>query len=213
MSAAFLSQLRAADLQTGGAGVLTLPLRSGGTVSVSNRYDGRGYSVWITEYDRFGSTLWNVPHSDIAQENAVTAAADLNGAVYVAGFRFASGAKYLWTMKISPMGVIQWERVDAYPGCTAFNVAYNGAGDVWTAGSCVGDREKPMRLAHYDTDGNFLWAQNYDAGGRNYVRTLTLDLLDRATVGIEVYTGSYSSGSSSVKTAVFDKTGYRMVVY
>jgi hypothetical protein len=208
-----LLYLHALDLQQQSAGLLSVVTPAGNAITVSNRFDGTNFFVQITNFDKSGATVWNVSHYDSFQETANGLFVDAGGNVYVGGFRIANGTRYFWVLKLSSKGQIQWERVDSYQQCTGVSVSANAKGDAWIAGSCDNGGAHPARLLHYDAFGAYAWAQNYDGGGRNYVRGLSTDFLDRATVTVEVQQGNYGSGLSKIQTIVYDGQGYKLVVY
>jgi hypothetical protein len=180
--------------------------RHGNYISVSNRTVGNSSLVRLMNLNRYGNANWDVNHSNGALQRASTFFVDGDGAPVVAGARLHQGVNHVWVMKYSNNGQFLWENVDAVPGCEAFAVTSNKNGDFWIAASCIDGQNTPVRLLHYSSAGNLLWAQNYSEGGRNYVRNLNLDFLSRASLTIQ-----FDNGYG--RTLVYDAYGNRLTTY
>lgn len=191
--------------------VFTVYDRFGTLYTASNRIDGGSSVAHLQASNRTQGLLWERSHYDSFMERITAVAVDPQGSVYLAGLRLYQGAHYIWLMKFSRRGDLLWERADAEKNCTAFSVIANEAGEAWVAGSCIAGARVPVRLLRLTNEGGVSWAQTYDEGGRNYVRNLTLDFIDRATVTIEVNSGR--AGSEFVRTVVFNRHGSRVAVY
>jgi hypothetical protein len=206
--------LAVSELQQPSGDLFTLHDRWGNTISISNRFDGSNYFVWLTQFNPNRGINWDRPHHDVYPERANAVNIDVNGHIYVAGVRSMPVGKVFWIMKYSSAGDLLWERVDVgTQDCAAFQILPNDAGDVWVAGSCISSGRYPIRLLRYDNTGFPLWGQSYDEGGRNYVRGLTIDYADRASVTVEVNSGLLGGGPPRIRTVVFDKAGSRVTAF
>ena len=194
-----------------GGGLLTAYDRSGNGVVVSNRFDGSGYSVALSHLNRRRGIDWERLHADGYQESANAVSIDGAGDIYVAGVRWWDNAKVFWVVKYSAVGDLLWERTDGAQNCAALVSATNDNGDLWLSGSCLTSGGRPVHTVLFDQYGNYRWGQFYDEGGRQYVRGLSLDVADRASVTMEFnqtgYNGSY------IRTVVYDPAGGRLAVY
>lgn len=204
--------LASGDFRQGG-GLTTVYDPSGNAITVANRYDGERYFVDVVSANRDGSNNWTQTHSDASLERVNTFATDINGNVYVAGVRLINGEKHLWIMKYSVDGVLQWEQADDYRGCTAFTIAVTDTHGAWVGGSCANSDGHPVRVAHYSGAGDYVWGQQYDGGGRNYLRSLSVDFGGRVSAAVEVARGNLGDGNSFASTVVYDRNGVQVTVY
>ena len=184
--------------------------RRGNYISVSNRMAGNSSQVRLTSLNRYGNSNWDITHDDGYTERATSFHIDGSGALVVAGVRLVQGINYVWLMKYSSIGQSYWERADTMAGCAAFDIISNQNGDAWVAASCSEGQSAPVRLLHYNGSGYLLWAQNYDEGGRNYVRNLSLDFMSRVSMTIEIDKGY---GARGARTVVYDANGSRLAIY
>ncbi|HAH05340.1 MAG TPA: hypothetical protein DCM05_02265 [Elusimicrobia bacterium] len=194
-------------------GLLQVFDSAGNSISAMSLFDGQNTSLRITYIDGTGSLLWERTHSDGYQEHANALALDPRGGILLAGMRLWQGSRYFWMMKYSPSGDYLWERSDTTaPGCEASYAAANEAGEAWVAGSCVlSDGSYPARILHLDASGDTLWFQQIYNLGRNYVRGLSVDGLDRAMLALAVQGGALSSwGGMSMKTVMYDRSGTKL---
>lgn len=198
------------DFDAESSNALTMPDRLGNVVSVSNRFDGTNYYIQISYISPNRGVIWDRYHNDGYQERANAMMLDGGGQVYVVGTRIYQGHKYLWLMKLASTGNLLWEKADVEYDCSGLGIFPNDSGDVWVAGSCSSGRSFPARILRYNTWGAQLWSQNFDEGGRNYVRGVNLDFGDRLAVTLEVLAGSYRG---KVRTVVYDRNGWRLAIY
>lgn len=183
--------------------------RLGNLVTVSNRPNGTSSTLQLTSINRYGNVNWDRSHSDGYLERATSFFIDASGSLVMAGVRVWNSVNYIWVMKYSNSGQLLWERADVKAGCTAFDIVANAAGDLWIAGSCIDGQSYPVRLLHYDQNGGLRWAQDYNEGGRNYVRNLSLDFIGRTSMTVEVIGGF----GRNARTVVYDGYGSRVASY
>lgn len=184
--------------------------RRGNLISVSNRAAGASSQVRLTSVNRYGAYNWDVYHNDGIMERATSFYIDGSGAPVTAGVRLWQGANYVWLIKHSAFGQFIWENADTVPGCMAFDIVANQRGDVWVAASCIDGQSYPVRLLHYSYTGSLLWAQNYNEGGRNYVRNLSVDFMSRVSLTLEIDNGNITRYA---RTLVYDNYGTRLAAY
>jgi hypothetical protein len=199
----------ASDNDASGDGPAVVSDRQGNMISVSNGFDGNAAYVRMMSINRNRSVVWDRTHGDGYLERVSYAFLDATGSLVMAGVRLVQGNNYIWVMKYSESGNLLWEQVDSMSGCAAFNIAGNDSGDLWVAGSCLVGRNFSVRLLHYGQNGYLSWARDYGENGRNYVRNLSVDFMDRAAITMEIVSG----GQRSARTAVFDSYGGRLTTY
>jgi hypothetical protein len=199
----------AGENDASGDGLAVVADRQGDLLTVANGFDGSAGFVRMTSTDRNRNVLWDSTHSDGYLERAAYTFMDPSGNVIVAGVRLVQGVNYMWVMKYSAAGQLQWEQVDSTPGCAAFNVAGNDAGDVWVAGSCQADRSFSVRLLRLAANGGQYWTRDYSEAGRDYVRNLSVDFADRANLTLEIVSG----GQRGARGIVYDGNGNRLASY
>ncbi|MEK7390112.1 MAG: hypothetical protein AAB036_10485 [Elusimicrobiota bacterium] len=200
----------ARDYDASGDNLSAMSDRRGNVIAVSNRATANSSQIRLTSINRYGNFNYDVYHTDAAMERATSFFVDGAGAPVVAGVRLWQGFNYIWVMKYSTHGQFLWENADTQAGCAAFDIVTNLTGDIWVAASCIEDQRFPVRLLHYNYAGNLVWAQNYNEGGRNYVRNLTVDFMNRVSLTMEVDNGS---GNRYPRTLVFDRYGTRLAAY
>lgn len=198
------------DFSTASDNVASVADRQGNLITVSNRFDGSAAYVQLTSLNRYHSVNWDRSHNDGYAEQMTAVYLDAAGSVILTGVRVLQGVNYMWTMKYASNGQLVWERVDDARGCVAFTVVANENGDVWAAGSCANGTEFPSRLVHYSSDGAPLWSRSYSDSGRSYVRSLSLDYAERASLTFEVSGGSYGKFP---RTVVYDGNGNRLTMF
>src|SRR5258708_7222417 len=190
-------------------GVSSVCGRGGNQLIVSKRTDGNSAYVQITSYGRNQNVNWSRSHSDGYSERSTFVYVDASGGLIIVGARVVQGIRYLWAMKYNANGDLAWERVDSASGCIAFDVMSNQNGDIWAAASCIDGGRFPVRVVRFDVNGNFRWGQSFDEGGRNYVRGLSVDFAERASVSLEVSAGA----GTYVRSVVFGPDGGRVATY
>ncbi|MBI3551425.1 MAG: hypothetical protein HY077_02805 [Elusimicrobia bacterium] len=205
--------LAAGDYDQQGSGLRTVYDRAGNAINVANRTEEGRYLIDVANSDRLGGLHWSQVHGDTSPERASTFNVDSAGNVYIAGTRLAQGVKRMLLLKYSASGVLLWEQADDFRGCTAFNLTVTDNRGTWVGGSCATDSGYPVRVVHYSAGGDLLWGQQFDGGGRNYLRGLSVDFGGRAAAAVEVARGSLGGGNSFISTVVYDKGGGQLTTY
>jgi len=201
------------DFDQQGSGLRTVYDQAGNAINVANRSeDGRAF-IEITDADRSGGLHWSQLHADTNPERASTFNVDSAGNVYIAGTRLTQGGKRMLLMKYSASGALLWEQADEFRGCSALNLTVSEGRGAWIGGSCATDTGSPVRVVHYSAGGDLLWGQQYDGGGRNYLRGLAVDFGGRTAAAVEVASGSLGGGNSFIQTVVYDKGGSQLTTY
>lgn len=200
-------------LESEGGDVLTAHDGRGNISTVYNLFDGRSHSIQVARLDLAGVTRWNVQHLDGLYEKAYAAGMDLKGNLFVAGVRKYYGRAYFLLLKFAENGYLAFETVDNQHDCTASDLALDRDGNAVVAGLCRrSDYYHPARVAKFRDDGTLLWAQEYDGGGRNYVRGLQVDYHGHVSVTVETVYGNYRDGSYSTRTILYDPDGRQLQI-
>lgn len=208
---AVLVSLAPASFAVSGAGgdsggsSLNVFSRNGDSTSVVNHYDGSGYAVRLSRYARNGSLLRQDSHADGYQEVARAAALDDDGNTYVAGVRYWQGRKFLWAMKYTASGLVDWEWADDAPGCAAAGLEVNGAGEAWIAGDCSFGGAGSLRLARLTARGYLNWGRTFENAGPSRVQNLSVDAGSRAALT--------AAADGAVLTIVVDGQGRQLTTY
>jgi hypothetical protein len=187
--------------------VLTTHDNRGNISTVYNLFDGANHAIQITRLNAHGGIVWNYQHADGMREKAIAAAMDNEGSLYISGERRQYRHKYLLTMKYDENGYMLWEHADDIFDCTSTGVAVDRKGDVLVAGMCRNGSAFPVRILKYGADGSFHWSQEYDGGGRNYVRELQVDFDNNFKLTIESVYGNYRDGSYQTRFVTFNESG------
>lgn len=195
-----------------GEDVLTATGRNGHIATVYNLFDGRNHSIQVSRLAPNGAVYWSQQHYDGHYEKAYAAAIDGRGNIFIAGVRRYGGGKFFLLLKFTENGYLETELVDDQYDCTAVNIAIDPEDNVAVAGVCRYGRNFPARLLRYSNDGGLLWFDEYDGGGRNYVRGMNLDYAGSVSMTVETVFGDYRDGSFVTRTVVYDKEGRRIDV-
>ena len=207
----FVARAAAGGFESGSDSVLTLYDRAGNAISIANQFDGATHSVEIDSTNRQRGFNWSRSHSDGYAERYNTAVLDASGNIYLAGMRLFQNRKYLWAAKYRNDGYLLWEQADTVPDCLAMSAFATENGELWMAGSCLGNGN-PVRVLRYAAAGHLVWGQSYLAEGRSLVRGLSVDFADRVSITLETSGFGYGGGSSA-RTVVFDRNGGRIALF
>ena len=170
------------------------------------KYDTAGNELWVARYDSgegFGS--------DVAHDITV----DASGNVYVTGT--TAGNQGYATIKYNNDGTQLW--VARYEGSTtrtefAEAIAVDGLGNAYVTGWLGGGGTNGDYVTvKYDTDGNELWVDRYDASGDDYACALALD--NSGYIYVTGSSGKYALPGrvgSDYATIKYDTNGNRMWV-
>ena len=196
----------------GDGDVVTAHNRRGDIATAFNQFDGRIHSIQINRLNAQGYNLWSDVHADGNDEMAFAAAMDSAGGVFLAGVRKDGGQKYFLLVKYFEGGGVQWERTDDASNCTATSVEVDRQDDVVMGGVCRSGNSYSARVVKYSVDGNRMWAQDYDGGGRNYIRGFSIDYTGNISVTVETVFGAYRDGSYATRTVVYSPSGQQVEV-
>lgn len=137
------------------------------------KYDGDGNTEWVRRYDGPSS----------GSDACVAMALDIAGNVHVTGYVSTEGeTEYdVVTLKYNTDGELRWIR--QYDGLAhsqdyGLDVAVDRCGHVYVAGESVSQTSGlDYLILKYDSEGNLLWEQRYDAGGTadDSLRAMVLD--------------------------------------
>ncbi|MFC1679238.1 hypothetical protein ACFL2T_03395 [Elusimicrobiota bacterium] len=201
------------DSPDSGDDVITARDARGDAITAYNLYDGHSHGIKVTRSNARGGVLWSQKHSENLYEKAYDAALDSSGNAYIAGVRKLYERKFFLLIKFTRNGHEEWSRADDQYDCTAVGVVVDGQNDILVAGVCRhGPHNHPARLVKYNADGARLWAQEYDGGGRNYVRGLHFDGEGNLSLSIETIFGNYRDGSYETRTVLYDRDGRQLEV-
>lgn len=190
-----------------GGDVISTHDRRGNISTVYNLFDGYNHSIQVTRLNADGTVQWTDRHADGMVEKAYAAAMDDNAGLFVVGMRRLYKQKFFVTLKYAENGYLEREVADDQAGCTAVGVAVDRDQNVVVAGACRYGTSFPARIVKYDNDLGLLWSQEFDGGGRNYVRGLSIDYQNNILLTVETVYGNYRDGSYETRTAVFDSNG------
>ena len=196
----------------GGEDVITATGRRGHIVSIYNLFDGRSHQIQVTRLGPNGSVFWSYQHYDGYVEKAYAAAVDSKGNTFIAGVRRHNDSKYFLLLKYDENGYLANEIMDDRYDCTAVGVQVDGEDNVSVSGVCRSGQSYPARLLRYNNDGGLLWLDEYDGGGRNYVRGMSVDHEGGVSLSVETVYGDYRDGSFATRTVTYDKYGRRLGV-
>ena len=192
--------------------VLTAHDRLGNIATAFNQFDGRSHSIQVNRLTAQGYSVWTDQHADGYTEKAYAAAMDAVGGIYLAGVRIVDRQKYFLLIKYGENGNIEWETTDNASNCTATSLDVDRDGDVVAAGVCRSGNSFPARVVKYAGNGGFRWSQEYDGGGRNYLRGFQLDYAGNISVTVETVFGNYRDGSYVTRTIIYSPTGQQLEV-
>jgi hypothetical protein len=179
----------------------------GNMATVYNLFDGQRHSIQVTRLAANGALLWSYPHSSGYADKAYAVVMDAKANIFVVGVR-----RYE-RQKSGENGSLAQEYMDNRNDCTALMVAAGGVDSrVSAAGTCRMGTEFPARVLGFDNNGRQLWYDEYDGGGRNYVRDLQVDYAGNTTVTVETVFGDYRDGSYTTRAVVYDMYGRRVQV-
>lgn len=184
----------------------------GNIITAFNQFDGRTHSIQVNRLTAQGYSLWTDEHSDGYDEKAYAAAMDTAGGSYIAGVRTVDRQKYFLVLKYSENGGLAWETTDTSSNCTATSLGTDREDDVVAAGVCRSGSYFPARVVKFNTNGAFMWAQEYDGGGRNYIRGFQIDYTGNISVTVETVFGNYRDGSYVTRTILYSPTGQQLEV-
>lgn len=192
--------------------VLTAHDGRGNIVTAFNQFDGRTHSIQVNRLTAQGYNVWTDEHADGYDEKAYAAAMDASGGSYIAGVRSVDREKYFLVLKYHDNGALAWETTDTASNCTATSLGADREDDVVVAGVCRSGTYFPARIVKFNTNGAFLWAQEYDGGGRNYIRGFQVDYTGNISVTVETVFGNYRDGSYVTRTILYSPTGQQLEV-
>lgn len=202
-----------AQAQDDGDGdVLTAHDGRGNIATAFNQFDGRTHSIQVNRLTAQGYNVWTDEHADGYDEKAYAAAMDAAGGIYLAGVRAVEREKTFLVLKYSENGALAWEATDTASNCTATSLGTDREGDVVAAGVCRSANYFPARVVKFNTNGAFMWAQEYDGGGRNYIRGFSVDYTGNISVTVETVFGNYRDGSYVTRTILYSPTGQQLEV-
>jgi len=195
-----------------GEDVITATGPKGHIASIYNLFDGRNHSIQVSRLAPNGAVHWTQQHYDGHYEKAYAAAIDSEGNIFIAGVRRYSGGKFFLLLKFDENGYLETELVDDQYDCTAIQIAVDPEDNVAVSGICRYGQSFPARLLRYSNNGGLLWFDEYDGGGRNYVRGMNVDFAGNVSLTVETVFGDYRDGSFVTRTVVYDKDGRRIDV-
>jgi hypothetical protein len=185
----------------------------GNMATVYNLFDGQRHSIQVTRLAANGALLWSYPHSSGYADKAYAVVMDAKANIFVVGVRRYERQKSMLLIKFGENGSLAQEYMDNRNDCTALMVAAGGVDSrVSAAGTCRMGTEFPARVLGFDNNGRQLWYDEYDGGGRNYVRDLQVDYAGNTTVTVETVFGDYRDGSYTTRAVVYDMYGRRVQV-
>ena len=195
-----------------GGDVLSAHDSRGNIGTVYNLFDGRDHSIQISRLAPNGYVHWTYQHQDGFYEKAYAAGMDADGNLFIAGERRAHGAKYILILKYDPNGHLIGETIDDAYDCSGVSMGVDREWGVTVAGVCRYGQTHPARVLRYDGDLRLLWVDEYDGGGRNYVKGLSVDYQGGSSVTVETVYGNYRDGSFMTRTVMYDPDGRRIAV-
>jgi uncharacterized delta-60 repeat protein len=168
---------------------------------IAIKYNNAGTKQWIARYN--GPANWE----DIAYELLIDAA----GNVYVNGYSADKTGNYdFLTVKYNSAGIQQWMaryNAEADSSDISYNIALDGAGNVYVAGTSYGNNGNfDYVTIKYNDAGVEQWISRYNGQGNrdDRLRDLTVD------AGGNVYVtgcGFESSGTNDYTTVKYDNAG------
>ena len=210
---AFISGYAAAqsysDRQDEDEDVLTTHDQRGNIMTVYNLFDGRDHAIQITRLGPAGQVQWKQEHRDGINEKAYATVMDSKGNLFIAGVRREYKQKQFLILKYDERGYLIAERVDDHFNCTAVSIGVDPDDNVTVSGVCRDGYNYPARTIGYDNDLGLRWSDDYDGGGRNYLRGMIVDYEGNVAITVETVYGNYRSGSFATHTIVYDKRGVR----
>ena len=183
---------------------------SGGSIFMAyNVSNGEANAVRMIRMTSAGAILWSRELKSGFQDGVFSAVMDSRRNLLLAGERREPGGRRFLLLKIRPDGEKAWEATDSRHDCTALRMVVDDFDAVAVAGICRADGLHPARLIKFTADGSLLWAQEYDGGGRNYVRSLNGF---RGDLALTVETVADGSGrpSDTIKVLVYSPSGQRV---
>lgn len=192
--------------------VLTAHDRQGNIATAFNQFDGRSYSIQVNRLTAQGYSVWTDLHSDGYNEKVYAAAMDTVGGIYLAGVRTVDRQKNFLIIKYGNNGGVEWETTDNASNCTATSLDVDRDGDVVSAGVCRSGDSFPVRVVKYANNGGYRWSQEYDGGGRNYLRGFQIDYAGNISLTVETVFGNYRDGSYVTRTVIYSPAGQQLEV-
>lgn len=189
--------------------VLTAHDAGGSIFMAYNVSDGEAGTVRLIRMTPEGAILWAREHKSPFQDAVFSAALDSKSNLLLAGERKDAGKRRFLLLKIRPDGEKAWEASDSRFDCTALKLIVDGSDEATVAGICRVDGLFPARLIRFGSDGSLHWAQEYDGGGRNYVRSLSGFRGDLALT-VETVGAARGRGANVLSVLVFDSAGQRV---
>jgi len=180
--------------------------------TVYNLFDGQRYGIQVTRMTSSGYVQWTQQHSDGLIEKAHAAAMDGDGGLFIAGVRRHQDRKFMLLLKYDKNGWLSQEWADPNSDCAALAAGVDPTGNVTVAGTCKYENASPARVLHFNNDGALLWADDYDGGGRNYVRDLQVDVQGNISLTVETVSGNMRDGSYGTHVIVYNDVGQKIEV-
>ncbi len=200
------------DRQDEGGDVLTSHDKRGNITTVYNLFDGRQHAIQVTRLGPSGQVQWQQEHRDGINEKAYATVMDSEGNLFIAGVRREYRNKQFLILKYDERGYLVAEKVDDHFDCTAVSIGVDLDDNVTVSGVCRAGSNYPTRTIGYDNALSLRWADDYDGGGRNYLKGMMVDYQGNVSITVESVYGDYRSGSFSTHTVVYDKRGVRTEV-
>ena len=183
--------------------VLTAHDKRGNITTVYNLFDGREHAIQVTRLGPTGQVQWTQEHRDGLYEKAYATVMDSQGNLFIAGVRREYRQKQFLILKYDERGYLLAERVDDRFDCTAVSIGVDPDDNLTVSGVCRDGYNYPARTVGYDNDLARRWSDDYDGGGRNYLKGMIVDYQGSVSITVESVFGDYRSGSFSTRTVVY----------
>lgn len=155
-----------------------------------SRSTGSDYDYATVKYNASGTQQWAKRYnsSGTADDTAYALTLDASGYIYVTG----TGGGYCSTIKYSASGSSQWLSRYTVSQSEAYDIAVDGAGNVFITGYSSGTDQDYLTVK-YNSEGVQQWASNYTGtGGNDQAKALALD--DSSNVYVTGYSGGVGTG-------------------
>jgi catechol 2,3-dioxygenase-like lactoylglutathione lyase family enzyme len=146
--------------------------------------------AWVAKYDSSGNQLWLQQFGTNTYDASSGVAVDSTGNVYLTGKTYSHFAETnvhfydAWIAKYDPQGNQLWvqqfqspqSQIDYWSNSN--NVVIDAADNVYLTGSIKDDSgnwNKDVWVVKYDSEGNQIWQQQFDAVSRQYFYDVAID--------------------------------------